>query len=219
MRAEPMTLRSDSAQLVADRGENPAQDAYYFRGVHQDNEQKHGPTTLGTIDGTTLLVRGRGSSGTWQSEDDMIGTFVHEASHVLVADYGEHPGTTTDAGSFDRYKDEFRAYFVEPSFFPALVGDARAAQIKIQLVGTALNSGGYPNLNANYWATPATPLKAQIDGHLRPTASTSTTAPSSTASSRLLRELHAGTSTVDDVLFQISVLSPDRAHRGGAARR
>ncbi len=217
MRAEPMTLRSDSAQLVADRGENPAQDAYYFRGIHQDNEQKHGPTTLGTIDGTTLLVRGRGSSGTWQSEDDMVGTFVHEASHVLVADYGEHPGTSTDAGSFDRYKDEFRAYFVEPSFFPALAGDARAAQIKIQLVGTALNSGGYPDLNANYWATPATPLKAQIDGHLRPDGFNLNNSARLDRLVGLLRELAAGTSTTDDVLFQISVLSPaERAEAAGA---
>ena len=116
MRAEPMTLRSDSAQLVTDRADNAASAAYFFRGIRQDNELKHGPTTLGTINGTTLLVRGRGSSGTWQPEDDIVGTFVHEASHVLVADYGEHPGTKTDAGSFDRYKDEFRAYFVEPSF-------------------------------------------------------------------------------------------------------
>ncbi len=217
MRAEPMTLRSDSAQLVADRAENPAQDAYYFRGVHQDNEQKHGPTTLGTIDGNTLLVRGRGSSGTWQSEDDMIGTFVHEASHVLVADYGEHPGTSTDAGSFDRYKDEFRAYFVEPSFSPGVVGDARAAQIKLQLVGTALGSGGYPDLNANYWATPATPLKAQIDGHLRPDGFNLDNSARLDRLVGLLRELHAGTSTVDDVLFQISVLEPaERAEAAGA---
>src|SRR5262249_61397506 len=101
-------------------------------GTAGDSEEREGPTPVGTIDGNTLLVRGRSSTGTWQSEDDMIGTFVHEASHVLVKDYGEPPGTATDAGSFDRYKDEFRAYFVEPSFFPALVGNARAAQIKIQ---------------------------------------------------------------------------------------
>jgi hypothetical protein len=217
MRAEPMTLRSDSAQLVADRGENPAQDAYYFRGIHQDNEQKHGPTTLGTIEGNTLLVRGRGSSGTWQSEDDMIGTFVHEASHVLVADYGEHPGTKTDAGSFDRYKDEFRAYFVEPSFFPALAGNARAAQIKIQLCGTALGSGGYPDLNANYWATPATTFKTQVDAHLAPDGFNLNNSAKLDRFVGLLRELAARTSTVDDVLFQISVLSPDeRTEAAGA---
>ena len=217
MRAEPLTLRSDSAQLLADRGENPAADSYYFRGIHQDNEQKHPRTTLGTIDGTTLLVRGRGSSGTWQPEDDIIGTFVHEASHVLVADYGEHPGTSTDAGSFDRYKDEFRAYFVEPSFSPGVVGNARAAAIKTQLVGTALNSGGYPDLNANYWATPATPFKAQVDGHLRPDGFNLNNSARLDRLVHLLRELAAGTSTLDDVLFQISVLTPDeRTETAGA---
>jgi hypothetical protein len=162
-------------------------------------------------------VRGKGSSGAWQTEDDMIATFVHEASHVLVADYGEHPGTKTDAGSFDRYRDEFRAYWVQPTFFPALAGDDRAAQIKFQLVGSALGSGGYPDLNANYWATPAPPLKAQIDGHLRPDGFNINNSARLDRLVHLLRELAAGTSTLDDVLFQISVLTPDeRTETAGA---
>ncbi len=208
MRAEPMTLRSDSAQLVADRADNAATTAYYFRGTVQNNEIKMGPTTLGTIDGNTLLVRGRGSSGTWQPEDDMIGTFVHEASHVLVADYGEHPGTSTDAGSFDRYRDEFRAYFVEPSFSPGVVGDARAAQIKTQLVGTSATSGGYDNLRAAYWATPPTTFKTQVDAHLRPDGFNLDNSARLDRLVSLLREVAAGTSTVEDVIFQISVLTP-----------
>src|SRR3954470_7526700 len=40
LRAEPMTLRSDSAQLIADRAEAPAATAYFFRGIHHDNEIK-----------------------------------------------------------------------------------------------------------------------------------------------------------------------------------
>jgi hypothetical protein len=216
MRAEPMTLRSDSAQLVADRNENPAVDAYFFRGVHQDNEFKMDQDTLGTIDGSTLLVRGR-ESGTWRTEDDMISTFVHEASHVLVADYGEHPGTSTNAGSFDRYTDEFRAYFVEPGFSAGVVGDARAAAIKTQLVGTALGTGGYSDLNANYWATPATPFKAQVDGHLRPDGFNLNNSAKLDRLVHLLRELAARTSTLDDVLFQISVLTPDERTETAAA--
>jgi hypothetical protein len=208
MRAEPMTLRSDSAQLVTDRGDNAATVAYYFRGTHQDNEIQMGPTTLGTIDGNVLLVRGRGSGGTWQTEDDMVGTFVHEASHVLVADYGEHPGTSTDAGSFDRYRDEFRAYFVEPSFAVGVAGDARAAQIKTQLVGTSATSGGYENLRAAYWATPATTFKTQVDGHLRPDGFNLDNSARLDRLVGLLREVAAGTSTVEDAIFQISVLTP-----------
>ena len=35
--ATPMTVRSDSAQLVAERGDNAATTTYYFYGTHQDN--------------------------------------------------------------------------------------------------------------------------------------------------------------------------------------
>jgi hypothetical protein len=113
VRATPMTVRSDSAQLVADRGLNPATTTFYFYGTVQDNEHEFGPNTLGTIQGdSTIVIRGKDSGGALRSHEEIIRTLVHETSHIIVADYGEHPGTKTDAGSFDRYRDEFRAYFI-----------------------------------------------------------------------------------------------------------
>ena len=116
VRATPRTVRSDSAQLVADRGLNPATTVFYFYGIVQDNEHEFGPNTLGTIEGdSTIVIRGKDpTTGALRSHEEIIRTLVHETSHIIVADYGEHPGTKTDAGSFDRYRDEFRAYFVEP---------------------------------------------------------------------------------------------------------
>lgn len=220
MRAEPMTLRSDSAQLVTDRNEDPTTTAYYFRGTHQDNEVRMGPRTLGTINGSTLLVRGRGPDGTWQPQDDLISTFVHETSHVLVADYGEHPGTSTDASSFDRYRDEFRAYYVEPGFAAGTTGDARAAQIRLQLVGTSATSGGYERLRAEYWREPhaTNTFRAQVDGHLRPDGFNLDNSPKLDRLVSLLRDLRTGAATVEDAVFQITVLSAaERAEAASAS--
>ena len=107
-----MTLRSDSAQLAARHGTDPATTGYFFYGGRQDNEHEDQLTTLGTVEGSgTIIIRVRDPvSGATQSRNDIVDTFVHETSHIIVSDYGEHPGTDTDSGSFDRYKDEFRAY-------------------------------------------------------------------------------------------------------------
>ena len=218
---QPMTLRSDSPQLVADRGDNATQTAYFFYGSHQDNEHRHGPTTLGTIEGgSTVLVRGRRAGGAWQSRENVMGALVHETSHILVKDYGENPATATDAGSFDRYRDEFRAYFVEPhGNFDGLAGAARAAAIKAHLVGTSATAGGYPDLRAAYWALPlaTNTFRAQVDAHTAPDGFNLTNSPLLDRLVSLLREQRAGRATVEDTIFQVAVLAPaERQEAAGA---
>jgi hypothetical protein len=217
MRVKPMTLRSDSAQLVADRGDAAASTAYYFYGTQQDNEHRHGPRTMGTIEGEgTVLVRGKLPGGAWQANDDVLGTLVHEASHILVKAYGEHPGTSTDAGSFDRYKDEFRAYFVEPhGNFEGLTGAARVTAIRTHLVGTSATTGGYPHLRAAYWSgIPATnTFRQQVDAHTAPDGFNLNNSPYLDRLVTLLGDR----GRVEDAIFQIAVLSPaERAEAAGA---
>jgi hypothetical protein len=222
MSVKPMTLRSDSARLVADRGGNPAQDAYYFYGSRQDNEHRHGPRTIGTIEGeSTVLVRGKLAGGTWQTHENIMGTLVHEGSHILVKDYGEHPATAGDAGSFDRYRDEFRAYFVEPhgGFDHIADPDAKAAAIKTHLVGTNATTGGYPHLRAAYWAGPAAtnPFRRQVDAHTRPDGFNLANSPRLDRLVQLLRDQRGGRATVEDSVFQIMVLEPaERQEAAGA---
>ena len=218
MRVKPMTLRSDSARLVADRGDAAATTAYYFYGSHEDNEHRHGPRTMGTIEGEgTVLVRGKLPGGTWQTNEDILSTLVHEGSHILVKAYGEHPGTATDAGSFDRYKDEFRAYFVEPhGNFAGLTGAPRVTAIKNHLVGTGPTTGGYPHLRTAYWAgTAATnTFRQQVDAHTTPDGFNLNNSPYLDRLVTLLGER----GRVEDAIFQIAVLSPaERAEAAGAS--
>jgi hypothetical protein len=219
---QPMTLRSDSPQLVADRGDNATQTAYYFYGSTQDNEHRHGPTTLGTImGGNTVLVRGRRAGGDWQTNENVMGALVHETSHILVKDYGEHPGTATDSASFDRYRDEFRAYFVEPhGNFEGRVGADRVAAIRTHLVGTSATAGGYPDLRAAYWALPAATntFKQQVDAHTAPDGFNLDNSPLLDRLVALLRDERAGRATVEATLFQVTVLSPaERQEAAGAS--
>lgn len=167
MAYSPMTLRSDSAALVAAGGLSAASTAFFFYGNTQNNQHQFGPFTGGTIDRTgaleTILVRGRLADGTWQTPAQIIGTFVHEASHLLVAAYGQHPGTTTDAASFDRYKDEFRSYWVEPyghAWNNEKDGDTKARAIRDFMIAN------YPELQTPYNNNAA--FKAQVDTHMRP---------------------------------------------------
>ncbi|MDZ4717586.1 MAG: hypothetical protein SH847_03885 [Roseiflexaceae bacterium] len=167
MAYSPMTLRSDSAALVAAGTLSAASAAFFFYGNTQNNQHQFGPFTGGTIDRTgaleTILVRGRLADGTWQTHEQIIGTFVHEASHLLVASYGQHPGTTTDASSFDRYKDEFRSYWVEPyghAWNNEKDGDKKARAIRTFMIAN------YPDLQTPYNNNAA--FKAQVDTHMRP---------------------------------------------------
>ena len=144
VRATPMTKRSDSADLNLKHGTDAAKTAYYFYGTKQDNEQEDDLDTLGTIEGDgTIVIRGKDpTSGALRSHNDIVGTLVHETSHIIVKDYGEHAKTATDAGSFDRYKDEFRAYFIEPhSSFSGMSEDDRADAIRDHLCGKTAGTG------------------------------------------------------------------------------
>jgi hypothetical protein len=208
---QTMTLRSDNAQLLNDRGENAADTAYYFLGTAQDNEMRKGPNVMGTVRGTTIIVRGKDQSGTWRNEDDLIGVFVHEVSHLLVSGYGEHPGTDTDAASFDRYKDEFRAYFIEPfgNFDHIVDPDAKARAIKTHLVGTSATAGGYEYLRGAYWAGNAATnqFRISVDAHMRPDGFNQSNSPRLDRLFSLLRDCRAGRATVEQVLLQISLIN------------
>ena len=216
---ETMTLRSDNAQLLSDRGENAADTAYYFTGRAENNEMRKGPNVMGTVRGTTIIVRGKDQSGNWRDERDLIGVFVHEVSHLLVSGYGEHPGTDRDAGSFDRYKDEFRAYFNEPFGEHEHIADpdAKARHIKTHLVGTSATTGGYEYLRAPYWAgDPATnTFRQQVDAHMRPDGFNQGNNPRLDRLHSLLVACKGGSATVEQVVLQISLIND--AERAAAA--
>jgi hypothetical protein len=220
--ATPMTVRSDSAQLVADRGDNAATTAYYFYGTHQDNEHQFGPNTLGTIEGEgTIVIRGKDpGTGVLRTHEDIIGTLVHETSHIIVADYGEHPQTKTDAASFDRYRDEFRAYFVEPNGpFTALAPGPRADAIRDHMCGASAGAGTYADLDNAFWAQPlaTNQFRAQVLAHRAPDGFNLDNSPYLDRLVHLLRDQQAGRATVEETLFQITALSPtERTEAAGA---
>ncbi len=180
----PMTPRSDSEAIRTARGQAAGSVTYFFTGTSQPamgadpktppaGTLERTPDVLGTIRGNSLIIiRGRDQAGAWRTEEDIKGTLVHECSHILVKAYGEHPDTKTDAASFDRYKDEFRAYFVEQfgTFAEEKDLDKRAAMIKRQLIGTSLaDTRGYADLRNAYWTLPAgDKFRTDIDNHKRP---------------------------------------------------
>jgi len=184
VRFTPMTPRSDSETIRTARGQAPGSVVYFFTGTKQPalgatpanppaGTLEKQPNVMGTISGDNLvIIRGRDASGTWRTEEDIKGTLVHESSHILVKSYGEHPGTKTDAASFDRYRDEFRAYFVEQ--YGPYAGeknlDKRAGMIKRHLIGRSLaDTEGYPLLRNAYWTLPVgDKFRTDIDNHKRP---------------------------------------------------
>ena len=154
-----MTPRSDSETIRAARGQAAGSTIYFFTGTSQPalganpavppaGTLEKRPTVMGTIRGdATMIIRGRDTGGSWRTEEDFKGTLIHECSHILVKSYGEHEDTKTDAASLDRYKDEFRAYFVEQfgTYAEEKDLDKRAAMIKKHLIGTSLaDTRGYP---------------------------------------------------------------------------
>jgi hypothetical protein len=156
-------------------------------------------------------VRGRYGNGSWRDEDDLKSTLIHESSHILVKSYGEHPGTATDAASFDRYKDEFRAYFVEQ--FGPYAGekdlDKRAARIKRHLIGDSLaDTKGYPLLRNAYWTLPAgAKFRTDIDNHKRPDGFNLTNSPRLDAFFAALGPAAADPLKVGDVMVAITRLT------------
>ena len=184
VRFTPMTPRSDSETIRTARGQAAGSVVYFVTGTTQPplgatpgsppaGTLEKGPNVMGTIKGDNLvIIRGRDGNGTWRSEEDIKGALIHESSHILVKSYGEHPDTKTDAASFDRYKDEFRAYFVEQfgDFADEKDLDKRAAKIKRHLIGASLaDNKGYSNLRNAYWTLPAgDKFRTDIDNHKRP---------------------------------------------------
>ena len=215
-----MTLRSDSASLVRTRGEDPATTAYYFYGLTQNNTHRFGPNTVGTVDGDTIIVRGKNRLGFRQPRNEIISTFAHEASHILVSAYGEHPATDTSASSFDRYKDEFRAYWIEPvgPWSRMRAGDRKARAIKRYIVGRRANATtGYPQLRNRYW-TDAT-FRGQVDGHRRPDGFNLSNNPNLDRLFRLLQGVGAGTTFVNQVLSHVvRHMSPSERAEAAASR-
>ena len=222
VRATPMTKRSDSADLNLKHGTDASKTAYYFYGTKQDNEQEDDLDTLGTIEGDgTIVIRGKDpTSGALRSHSDIVGTLVHETSHIIVKDYGEHPKTATDAGSFDRYKDEFRAYFIEPhSSFSGMSEDDRADAIRDHLCGKTAGTGSYSDLDKAFWAEPhdTNQFRKDVLLHKRPDGFNLNNSPYLDRLVHLLRAQKDGKVTVEESLFQISVLSPaERTEAAGS---
>lgn len=227
----PMTRRSDSAAIATQLGTTGTRE-YFFTGVTQPawspgsplpaGTQTFEPAVVGTIQGTVALIRGRTTGGTEQSDDALASILVHETSHTLVAAYGEHPGTVTNAASFDRYKDEFRAYYIDPydGRFNSLAPDRRAAAIRTHLVGTSTTNPNpathaYSGLQAAYWTTPA--FKAQVDGHTRPDGFNLTSSPRLDELFQLLTAAGGDPTKVDAVVLAIIRLPvAERTEAAGA---
>jgi hypothetical protein len=220
-----MTLRSDSEAIRAKRLEAPGSMAYFFQGPTQSpwdgtatippKTIRFEPNTNGTIDGDTIVVRGRRQSGAWQSEDDLIGTFEHESSHILVASYGEHPDTSGHSDSFDRYKDEFRAYFVQTrGHYSAQPPDERWKSIRKHLVGTDATHGGYEDLRKRYWSDPA--FQAQVDAHHAPDGFNVHNSVRLDALFRLLGAADVAT-RMDEVILAVLALEPSERAEANAS--
>ncbi|MGZ4274033.1 MAG: hypothetical protein ACXVRP_09765 [Solirubrobacteraceae bacterium] len=168
---DAITKRSDSAVQVAKPGlpawvTARAHDAF-FTGVAMNNVVFHEPNMIGTLTGTTMYVRGHDSGGNLLSMDEMAGVVTHEVSHWLVKQYGELPLTDVNASSFDRYADEFRAYWIQyKSMAGSKTGADRAKAIREHLVGTAGDpNSGYSNFHSAYFAAGPgpNPFKQQVD--------------------------------------------------------
>jgi hypothetical protein len=211
----PMTLRSDSAAILAARGKTPGSQAYYFTGTVQEpwdgvaavpaGTFAFGPTMVGTISGDEIRIRGKAADGSWRSDDDLRGTMVHESSHVLVRAYDTFPQSKPDAGSFDRYKDEFRAYWVETrGKFVGLAPEDKWKAIRDHLVGGV----AYPELAAEYAKAGGT-FETQVNAHHAPEGYNLTNSPRLDA---LFTKLHSavykGTPSPGELVAAVLALEP-----------
>jgi hypothetical protein len=217
---DAITKRSDSAAQVAS-ATAPAwvtagRDAAFFRGATMNNVHFHDKDMIGTLDGTTMYVRGHTDAGTLEPLEDIANTVVHECSHYFVSQYGELPQTNTSASSFDRYADEFRAYWVEGRW-GNLSGAARAARIREHLVGTAGDpTSGYGALRTAYYAAGPNPFRTQVDALTGPLGYNLTNSIRLHRLWQLFKDQAAGTATVDALVFAIARLPP--SERAEAAR-
>jgi hypothetical protein len=214
---DAITKRSDSALQVAAPGlpawvTARAHDAF-FTGVAMNNVVFHEPNMIGTLTGTTMYVRGHDSAGRLLSMDEMAGVVTHEVSHWLVKQYGELPQTDVNASSFDRYADEFRAYWIQyKSLAGSKTGAERAKAIREHLVGTGGDpNSGYSNFHSAYFAPGPGPnlFKQQVDALAGPLGYNLT---NSIRLHRLWQQMQArasgaaGAASIDDIVLAIDAL-------------
>jgi hypothetical protein len=155
LKLTPITKRSDSDALMAKApaGYDPTLYDAFFTGTTMDNVVYHQKAMAGTLTGTTMLLRGHDMNANVLTTDTMASHTAHEVSHYLIKQYGELPGTVTDDKSFDRYADEFRAYWIQPNG-PGwgLATADKAKAIREHIIGTAGDpASGYPEMHAAYF--------------------------------------------------------------------
>lgn len=215
----PMTRRSDTATMASLFGTTGTME-YFFTGVTQPpwtlgplpaGTLSFAPGVGGTIQGNTALIRGQYPDGTDMPDNQLKSTFVHETSHTLVASYGQHPGTTTNAASFDRYKDEFRAYYVDPydTRFANLEPDRRATAIRTLLVGSSATNptpatNPYGQLQAVYWTNAG--FRGQVNAHTRPDGFNLTSSPRLDRLFTALSNAAGDPSRADDLVIAVTRL-------------
>ena len=219
----PITKRSDSAAQLA-KPTTPtwavaATHDAFFTGVTMDNVTFSQKDMIGTLKGTVMLIRGHDNSGTPLSLDEIAGTVTHECSHFFVKRYGELP-QTTNASSFDRYADEFRAYWVEHGDYSHLAPKEKAEKIRKHLVGTQNDpSSGYSNFRTPYWAAEPPPnvFKQKVDALAAPIGFNLTNSIRLDRLFTLFQNQQAGTATVNEIILAIDALPvSERKEAAGA---
>jgi hypothetical protein len=218
---DAITKRPDSALQVA-KPTNPAwvtanpHDAY-FTGTTITNVHFMQPNMIGTILGSTMYVRGHDAAGDPQSLDELAGVVTHEVSHYFVSQYGELPATK-NAISYDRYADEFRAYWVEyHGIASGLSGADKAKKIREHLVGTSGDpNSGYSNFHAAYFAAGTNAFKTAVDALAGPVGYNLTNSIRLHRLWLLFGQQASGAATVDDLVLAIDALPV--AERQEAAR-
>ncbi len=219
----PITKRSDSAAQLA-KPTTPtwavaATHDAFFTGVTMNNVLFSQKDMIGTLKGTVMLIRGHDDTGTPLSLDTIAGTVTHECSHFFVKRYGELPQTTS-ASSFDRYADEFRAYWVEHGDYQHLPPREKAEKIRKHLVGTKGDpSSGYSNFRGPYYAPEPPPnvFKQKVDALAAPIGFNLTNSIRLDRLFTLFQNQQAGTATVNEIILAIDALPPsERKEAAGA---
>ena len=219
----PITKRSDSAAELA-KPTTPtwavaATHDAFFTGVTMNNTTFSQKDMIGTLKGTVMLIRGHDDRGNSLPLDEIAGTVTHECSHFFVKRYGELPQTGT-ASSFDRYADEFRAYWVEHGDYQRLAPREKAEKIRKHLIGTRGDpSSGYSNFRGPYYAPEPPPnlFKQKVDALAAPIGFNLTNSIRLDRLFTLFQNQQAGTATVNEIILAIDALPvSERKEAAGA---
>lgn len=204
------TKRSDSATSFggAPSWADPTLYDAFFRGVKMDNAHFHQKGMVGTLSGSVMYLRGHDSGGTPMSLESMANTVAHEVSHFLVKQYGEMPDTSKSAASFDRYADEFRAYWIEDEVGAGLSDADRAAAIRKHLVGTAEDpASGYPEMHKAYFEEGENDYRTKVDALTSPTGFNLANSLRLHRLWQLLSRKRPSEETVGDILLMVAGLT------------